>query len=224
MSGGGTWGRGAGHLVGVVAAVLACCLPAVATAQEPLDTRITSSPPNLHRSSDATFTFEGRVGTSEWGACAYDPDVDDYVCAAEFECSLDQAPWTSCTPALTLRGLPDGYHRFAVRAVNGPASDPTPATRVFRVRYTGEECYRAQDALNDAEWLVEDILYGLTIQIEKVRKWKRRVRTAVGRELERAREGLKDQRQRYRKIRRHLREARSAAEDAHAARDAACSG
>lgn len=224
MNDGGARGRGARHLFGVVAAVIACCLPAVAKGQDPLDTRITSSPPNLHRSSDATFTFEGRAGESEWGACAYDPAVDDYVCAAEFECSLDQAPWTSCTPAVTLRGLADGYHRFAVRTVSGATSDSTPATRLFRVKQTGQECYQAQGALDYAKYLVEDARYGLSIQIEKVREWKRRVRSAVGRDLVRAREQLKDQRERYRKTRRHLRRARSAVGDALARRDAACGG
>lgn len=212
------------RLTGVIVTLLACSLPTAASAQEPLDTRITSSPPNLHRSSDATFTFEGRVGENDWGTCAYDPDVDDFVCATEFECALDGAPWTSCRPALTLRGLPDGYHLFAVRAVNGGASDPTPATRFFRVRRTGEECSRAVYSFEQADHRVKDALYGLSIQIEKVRAWKRQIRTATGRDLERARERLKYQQDRYRKSRRYLREARSALEVAQAEKHAACNG
>ena len=206
----------------VLACVLASCLPATASAQEPLDTRITSSPPNLHRSADAVFTFDGRIGDGDWGSCAYDPDVDDFVCATDFECSLDGAPWTTCRPVLTLRGLPDGYHVFAVRAVNGGESDPTPATRLFRVRLTGEECSRAVYEVERAEEYIEDVLYGLSIEREKLREWKRIVRRSTGRDLERARERLQNLREEIRKSHRHLREARSRFDAARAQRDAAC--
>lgn len=211
-------------MAALVAVLLGGVLPATANADELLDTRITSSPANLHRSSEAIFNFQGRAGEDEWTGCAYDPEVDDYVCPVDFECSLDGSAWARCTPVLTLHGLADGYHVFSVRGVKGPGTDPTPATRVFRVRETGAECYQALQDLDQAEYYLEDVLRGLAIQVQKLREWKQEVRTATGRDRERARERLKQQREQYSKTRRHLREARIGLRAAQAHRDAACGG
>jgi len=207
-----------------IAALVACCFPTFASAEQTLDTRITSSPPNLSRSDTAVFTFESRINEGKWRGCAYDLDLEIIVCQTEFECSLDGEPWTPCRPAVTVQGLSDGYHVFAVRAEDDGATDATPATRLFRVRQTGEECYRALEALDSAERLVEHARYALAIQIEKIEKLKRSVQTAVGRDLVRAQERLREQRVRWRKAREQLRDAGSALELAQVQRGAACSG
>jgi hypothetical protein len=55
-----------------------------------------------------------------------------------FECSLDGAAWTSCASPVTYRGLADGAHSFAVRAVDAAGNvDGTPAGRAWTVRADG---------------------------------------------------------------------------------------
>ena len=54
---------------------------------------------------------------------------------AAFECSLDGAPYASCTPPLGIAGLADGAHSFSVRAIDAAGNvDQTPATRTWTVR------------------------------------------------------------------------------------------
>jgi hypothetical protein len=220
--GGKVVARSIGGLVAM--ALLVCCLPPAAWGQDSLDTRITSSPANLHRSTAATFTFEGRVGEGEWGSCVYDPDQNTFVCETEFECSLDGQPWAPCRPALTVRGLSDGYHVFAVRSVEDGAVDLSPATRSFRVRYTGDECFRALEGVENAEAQVKDVVEVVSIHRDKIRAAKREVRSATGLDLEHAREKLKQVREHQRELQRYLRETRAALEAAQAHRDAACGG
>ena len=51
-----------------------------------------------------------------------------------FQCSLDDGPFQPCATPLTLNGLSDGDHVFAVRAVDAAGNlDPTPAVRRFRL-------------------------------------------------------------------------------------------
>ena len=52
---------------------------------------------------------------------------------ATFECSLDGAPFQSCTSPRQYPQLASGAHTFAVRAISYGAVDPTPATRAFNV-------------------------------------------------------------------------------------------
>jgi hypothetical protein len=221
---GGDGSRAVARLFGVVVAMLVCVPAVEAGAQEAVDTRITSSPPNLHRSTDASFVFEGRIGDNEWGSCAYDPDLDRVVCATDFECSLDSAPWTPCRPAWTVRGLSDGYHEFAVRAVSLGVPDLTPATRAFRVKRTGDECFRAVEGVGRAESHLEDVLEVVASFVEKIRASKQAIRRLRGFQRRKARERLKEQRTRYREWRGNLRESRLALATAQAQQDAACSG
>ena len=51
-----------------------------------------------------------------------------------FECSLDGSAFASCGHLLTIRGLTDGLHTFAVRATTPRGNqDPTPATYAWTV-------------------------------------------------------------------------------------------
>jgi hypothetical protein len=76
----------------------------------PADTVLLAAPPPLTADVDASFSFmAGEAGAS-------------------FACSLDGSPWGGCSSPLTVTGLAEGPHRFAVRATD-PAgnSDPSPA-------------------------------------------------------------------------------------------------
>lgn len=77
----------------------------------PPETVINSGPPSLSTTSSATFSFSS-------------PDPP-----ATFNCSLDNAPWSSCSSPVTVSGLGEGPHTLKVRAVD-PAgnSDPTPSS------------------------------------------------------------------------------------------------
>ena len=65
------------------------------------NTIIRSAPAGVSRSSSAAFRFVSTVRHST------------------FECSLDHAPWFPCTSPHSYKGLVDGRHDFAVRAI-GP--------------------------------------------------------------------------------------------------------
>jgi hypothetical protein len=52
---------------------------------------------------------------------------------ASFQCSIDDGAFASCTSPATFR-VGKGKHSFAVRAVSGGVSDPTPATFDFKVK------------------------------------------------------------------------------------------
>jgi hypothetical protein len=55
---------------------------------------------------------------------------------ATFECSLDGAAYTVCASPSTYVSLVEGTHRFAVRAKDTNGTDPSPATRSWRVDLT----------------------------------------------------------------------------------------
>ncbi|HEX2105746.1 MAG TPA: hypothetical protein VHF51_18985 [Solirubrobacteraceae bacterium] len=76
----------------------------------------TSAPVN---SAQATLTFASADGV-------------------RFECSLDGAGWESCASPVTYRGLANGGHTFAVRAVDAAGNvDGTPASRAWTVQVDG---------------------------------------------------------------------------------------
>jgi hypothetical protein len=76
---------------------------------DPPETTITSGPPSLSQSADATFAFT----SSESGST--------------FECSLDGSAFASCSSPAAYTGLGDGAHTFDVQATDGSANtDATP--------------------------------------------------------------------------------------------------
>jgi uncharacterized protein YjiK len=89
---------------------------------DPPDTTIDSAPGTPTMSTAAHFTFNGSQPTST---------------LAGFECSLDGAAFATCTSPLTLTGLLEGTHTFAVRAVDRAGhKDPTPASWTWTVDHT----------------------------------------------------------------------------------------
>jgi hypothetical protein len=84
----------------------------------PPDTTIDSGPAGVTNNPTPQFTFSSNRSDST------------------FECSVDGVPFTVCATPLTTGTLADGSHQFAVRAVEGGQTDPTPATRTFTVDTT----------------------------------------------------------------------------------------
>ncbi len=81
------------------------------------DTAITGQPDSPVQASNAAFTFT----STEAGST--------------FECRLDSAAWAACASPHQLTGLADGGHIFAVRATDEAGStDETPATYDFSVQ------------------------------------------------------------------------------------------
>jgi|GEM_PF-3162244 len=80
------------------------------TEAEP-QTTILTGPPAQVESMEATFTFSSDVA------------------GATFECSLDLAPFTTCTSPTTFTGVPYGAHQLLVRAISplGTMVELTPA-------------------------------------------------------------------------------------------------
>jgi hypothetical protein len=82
------------------------------------DTTITGQPKAKTKKKKATFTFSGT----------------DARVIAGFECSLNGAPFASCTSPLTVKGK-KGKNSFAVRARDAAGNvDPTPATFAWKVK------------------------------------------------------------------------------------------
>jgi hypothetical protein len=82
----------------------------------PPDTTILAGPDGTVGASSAAFSFSA----SELGAT--------------FACSLDGAPFVTCTSPAAFAALAAGSHVFAVRASDGAGNvDPTPATRSWLV-------------------------------------------------------------------------------------------
>jgi hypothetical protein len=81
------------------------------------DTTITSGPPAVTASNDASFNFTANEPT------------------AFFECQVDGAGFVPCGPPQNYTGLTDGSHTFEVRAtdLNGNV-DSTPATYSWTIR------------------------------------------------------------------------------------------
>nr|WP_306795279.1 Ig-like domain-containing protein [Cohnella sp. GbtcB17] len=88
--------------------------PLTASAAEP-DTTIVTAPPVLSNSTTATFTFSSSAP------------------GASFECNLDASVFTGCTTPVSIIGLADGNHTFAVRAVDGMDVDQSPAFYAWTV-------------------------------------------------------------------------------------------
>jgi hypothetical protein len=97
------------------------------------DTTITAGPSGTVASSGATFQFS----SSEAGST--------------FSCSLDGAPYTTCTSPQDYSALGDGSHTFAVRATD-PAglTDPSPASRTWTVSL-GTSCDPAAAAPTNSD-------------------------------------------------------------------------
>jgi hypothetical protein len=86
---------------------------------DPPETTITSGPPALSASTDATFAFT----SDESGST--------------FECSVDGAAFASCSSPATFTGLADGAHTFDVRATDGSANtDATPDSASWTIDAT----------------------------------------------------------------------------------------
>jgi hypothetical protein len=101
-------------LAAFLASIAFAALPGIGSAAV-TNTRITSGPSGTVSTSSVTFTF----ASPEDGG---------------FQCSLDGAEWSACSPPQSYDGLADGPHRFEVRALNRPLHpDPTPAAVDFTV-------------------------------------------------------------------------------------------
>ena len=82
----------------------------------PPQTTIISGPSDPSTSANATFD----VISSETGST--------------FECSMDGAAFTACTPPASYSGLAEGTHTFAARATDAASNtDPTPASWTWTV-------------------------------------------------------------------------------------------
>ncbi len=82
------------------------------------DTSITNGPSGVVNSPDANISFTSTISGST------------------FACSLDGAPFTSCTSPASYTGLGEGAHAFAVAATAGGVTDPTPATAGWTIDTT----------------------------------------------------------------------------------------
>jgi hypothetical protein len=81
----------------------------------PIDTTITSAPPDFSNSGNATFEFTSNLAD------------------AQFRCALDGDMPAPCTSPFT-KALADGSHTFSVRASDGNgAEDDSPAERVWTI-------------------------------------------------------------------------------------------
>jgi outer membrane protein OmpA-like peptidoglycan-associated protein len=75
---------------------------------------------------------------------------------ASFECSLDGAAWQACASPVAYRGLANGAHTFAVRAVDAAGNvDGTPAARAWTVKVDGGPTARIV-VTSDADGFVLD--------------------------------------------------------------------
>ncbi len=82
----------------------------------PPETTITDGPSGPTSSTSATFRFSS----------------DDS--AATFQCRMDDGGWAVCSSGRTYSSLPQGEHRFRVRAKDGSGTvDPSPAKRTWKV-------------------------------------------------------------------------------------------
>ncbi len=99
-------------------------------------TTIDSRPPALTANTSATITFSG--SDPDLGSGGSGSEVPEALepgsGVASFECSLDGAPFTTCTNPVTLTGLANGSHTFLVRAVDGAGNeDASPASITWTV-------------------------------------------------------------------------------------------
>ncbi len=93
----------------------------------PPDTTLSSTPAVLSGSASATFAFTGSDAVTAPGSLT-------------FQSSLDGGAWTAATGPLTLAGLGDGHHTFAVRAVDQAGNiDASPAAFAWTVDTTAPD-------------------------------------------------------------------------------------
>ncbi|HET7269614.1 MAG TPA: Ig-like domain-containing protein [Rubrobacter sp.] len=86
------------------------------TDNTPPNTTITSGPSGATNSTSATFTFVSSESPSK------------------FECSLDGAPFSTCSSPKSYSDLTDGSHVFRVRAIDASGNiEQSPAQRTFTV-------------------------------------------------------------------------------------------
>jgi hypothetical protein len=90
----------------------------LATGPPAPDTLIDSGPDPATTQTSASFAFHASTAD------------------ATFECSLDGAAYTVCASPTTYDSLVEGTHSFAVRAKDTNGTDPSPATRSWRVDLT----------------------------------------------------------------------------------------
>jgi hypothetical protein len=79
------------------------------------DTTITSGPSGMTRDRTPTFRFKSSLTP------------------ATFQCKLDGGSFKACSSPDTLARLSLGRHTFKVRAIHAGSTDPTPASRTFKV-------------------------------------------------------------------------------------------
>ncbi|GAB4191454.1 MAG: hypothetical protein OHK0022_05180 [Roseiflexaceae bacterium] len=91
------------------------------------ETTITSNPPALSNSANATFSFSGNDPFSNG---VNTPPVS-------FECRLSTGTFTLCANPINLIGLPDGTYTFEVRAIDQAGNmDATPASYTWTIDTT----------------------------------------------------------------------------------------
>ena len=79
------------------------------------ETTISNGPPTISTSTSASFTFASEAGVT-------------------YECSLDNAPYSSCTSPAEYTGLTPGEHTLKVRATDAAGNvDQSPATHSWTV-------------------------------------------------------------------------------------------
>lgn len=93
----------------------------LATGPPAPDTLIDSGPDPATTQTSASFAFHASTAD------------------ATFECSLDRAAYTVCASPTTYDSLVEGTHSFAVRAKDTNGTDPSPATRSWRVDLTAPD-------------------------------------------------------------------------------------
>jgi hypothetical protein len=80
-----------------------------------LDTTLGTTPPQVTSSTSAAFSFTASIAD------------------ATFQCSLDDAQFTTCASPLSFTNLAVGSHQLEVRAVNGAELDTTPAAFIWTI-------------------------------------------------------------------------------------------
>ncbi|WP_418765001.1 adventurous gliding motility protein AgmC [Myxococcus xanthus] len=86
------------------------------------DTTIVSGPAAVTNATSATFDFSSNESP------------------VTYQCSLDGAPFATCTDPQSYTALPEGEHTLAVRAVDAAGNmDPTPATYAWTVDTTAPD-------------------------------------------------------------------------------------
>jgi hypothetical protein len=106
----------AGRLAALLALVVGLASVGVASGAGAPETILSKRPRGEIHAPRVTFRFNANAAGST------------------FQCKLDDKPFQGCASPKTYKGLSEGRHTFAVRAI-GPTGlvDPTPGKRFFRV-------------------------------------------------------------------------------------------